>query len=59
MWGSLPLKWVLGLPHPDWRWSFGSHDICFKSRYVCVFEKRKNGEYKVHGLTSPLSFVLV
>lgn len=37
MWGSLPMKWHFGLPSSDRRWSFGSHDICYKTRPLSLF----------------------
>lgn len=34
MWGFLPLRYNFGLQNWTKRWGFGSHDICYQTRYI-------------------------
>lgn len=33
MWGFLPMRYNFGLANWNKRWGFGSHDICYQTRY--------------------------
>jgi monolysocardiolipin acyltransferase len=37
LFGALPMKYHFGVPAYNRRWSFGSHDICFKNRCASHF----------------------